>query len=117
MDISILVALAPALASTFICVLAEGGPPLMRWLAPRARRFREWFRGDKPLLELVAETTTHLSTYGSALIIWVVHHLLGSDEPGYVVTAAVAVGWFSVMSYISYWTRRLLENLHKEGEQ
>lgn len=119
MDISIFVALAPALASTLICAIAEGEPTLKRLvgsrLLPFLRNLRERFRQDKTLLELVAETTVHLSTYGSIVVGWLVHHLVG-NEPGYIFTTAVAVAWFSVMLNISYWARKLLEDLPEDGQ-
>lgn len=120
MDIKIFVALAPALASILICGLVEGGPLLKRLVGgrvlPAMRAFSERFLKDRILLELVAETTVHLSTYGSIVVGWLVHHLVG-DEPGYVFTASVAIVWFAAMLYISYWARKLLEDLPEDQDK
>lgn len=120
MDIKIFVALAPALASILMCGLVEGGPLLKRLVGgrvlPALRAFRERFLKDRILLELVAETTVHLSTYGSIVVGWVVHHLVG-DEPGYIFTASVAIVWFTAMLYISYWARKLLEDLPEDEDK
>lgn len=77
---------------------------------------RQRFLKDRILLEMVAETTVHLSTYGSIVVGWVVDHLVGGEH-GYIFKASVAIVWFTAMLYISYWARKLLEDLPEDQDK
>jgi hypothetical protein len=104
MDLKLLAALAPALASLLLCVFIEGR------IISRVRVFMRRLRRDEPLLELLAEVTVHLSTYGSAVVGTLAHFLL-HEETGVLFPLLVGVPWFIVFLRLSLWLRRLLRKL------
>lgn len=102
MAFNLLVALAPALACLLLCVCVEGSA---LW-----ERFLKRLRTDEPLLELLAELTVHLSTYGSAVVGWVLHLLVG-EQSGALPPVVGGLLWFVVLLRISLWLREMLKNL------
>lgn len=113
MEYQLFVALAPALASLLLCACIEG-PALSRALRAKWQSFLKRMREDEALLELLAELTVHLSTYGTAVVGFFAHMLAESQFHGKAPVLLPLVGsatWFAVMLFISYGLRKLLKDL------
>lgn len=109
MDFTHLTAWAVALAPTFLsvaaCLVVEG-PAILRVLRERLLKAAEAFRKDHAALEVAAEALVHLSTYGSAVLVFVLGKAL-SLHMGALPTAGLAVVWFLVMLRLAYKVRKL----------
>jgi hypothetical protein len=113
MAYQLFVALAPALASLLLCVCVEG-PALARVMRAKWQSVLKHMREDEALLELLAELTVHLSTYGTAVVGFVAHAFAAAHFGGQapvVLTVLGSAGWFAAMLFMSYGLRRLLKDL------
>src|SRR6516225_365086 len=91
MAYQLFVALAPALASLLLCVCVEG-PALARVMRAKWQSVLKHMREDEALLELLAELTVHLSTYGTAVVGFVAHAFAAAHFGGQAPVVLTVLG-------------------------
>lgn len=97
-----LVALLPAILSVVLLALVEGP----RWAARIA--------SDKAALDVLAEVTVHLSTYGAVVVGLGLDMMFNLHLQHSKTMLLVGLVWFAALVRVSYIARRLAETLEEE---
>lgn len=109
MVLTLLVALAPALATSLVMLLVEG-PAVWRLAKAAVSRKASALREDKPTLEVAAEALVHLSTYGSVVLAYVLDKAFGVHL-GHLAIAGVSLLWFLLTLRLARAVRAVLHDL------
>ena len=92
----------------FTMIALLGWIPLV-WHDEVGRGLRS-FESDPALLEVIADASVHVSTYGTLIVGWLLFKFGFKFDD--VLTAILTLVWFSLFNYSAYRVRQVLADLN-----